>query len=265
METTRSQRARGANGLRHLWDVIRYRAVAELRAEATRTYAGYLWWVLQPLLMFAVYYVAFNYVVGSHRDHFAVFLFTGIILWQWFHVSVLRCAGSLIVSRALMQRVNLHKTVFPLSIILVNTIKFLVTLAILLVVLLAAGFTPGWSWLLLPALLAAQLLVIVACGCFAAMLSPFVPDFQHVLATILQLLFFVSGIIYDLSILPERIQRVLMLNPMAIVIGQTRELLMHHQTPQWGLLAIPLAESALVMGVSLMLLHRFNKVYPKLG
>ncbi len=251
--------------IKHLYHVVVYRALAELRAEATRTYAGFLWWIIQPLLMFGVYYIAFNYVIENRTENFALFLFTGIVLWQWFSVSVLRCSGSLIAARPLMQRVNLHKSVFPFSIILVNTFKFIITFVILVIVLAIAGFYPGWSWLSIPMLLAIELFIIMAVGCFSAMISPFIPDYQHILATVLQLMFFISGIIYDLSILPDRIQSVLGLNPMAIIISETRQVLMYNQLPNWSSLMIPLIQSALLFAFSIALLNRFDKVYPKIG
>ncbi len=257
--------ARPQSILRHTFDVVLYRAIAELRAEATRTYAGYLWWIMQPLLMFAVYFVAFNYVLSDPRPDFAVFLFSGIVLWQWFAVSVQRCAGSLIASRALMQQVNLHKSVFPFSIMLVNSVKFLVTLLILFVVLMIAGHKPGIAWLTLPLLLLVELLVIAGFGCFSAMFSPFVPDFQHILSTLLHLAFFLSGIIYDLAMLPDRYQRVLGLNPVAVIIEQTRGVLMHNTMPDPTRLLIPLLIGASLLLLSMVLLHRFDKVYPKIG
>ena len=249
----------------HLAHVVWYRALAELRAEATRTYAGYLWWILQPLLMFVVYFVAFKFVLQNRQDNFAVFLFTGIIFWQWFSVTVQRCSGSLITSRRLMLQVNLHKSVFPLSIILVNSAKFLVTLLILFAVLTVAGYTPSIVWVTLPLLLLIEFIVIAGFGCAAAMISPFVPDFQHILTTVLHLSFFVSGIIYDLSILPEQYQRFLGLNPMAIVISQVRGCLMDHQPPDFAMLTIPFITGSLLITFSIALIHRFDKVYPKLG
>jgi homopolymeric O-antigen transport system permease protein len=251
--------------LRHIAHVVSYRALAELRSEGSRTYAGYLWWIFQPLLMFGVYYIAFNFVMSNRTENFAIFLFTGIVLWQWFSVSVLRCSGSLISARALMQQVNLHKSVFPFSIVMVNTVKFCVTLFILFIVLQLAGFHPGAAWITLPILLLIELIVILAYGCFAAMISPFMPDFQNILSTILHLMFFVSGIIYDLSIMPDRVQAILKFNPMAILIRETRTVLMYNQMPHWSTLIIPVIQAFVVLSISLLLIHRFDKVYPKIG
>jgi homopolymeric O-antigen transport system permease protein len=251
--------------LAHLYNIVFYRAMSELRAETTRTYAGFLWWIINPLLSFGVYYIAFNFVVSSEIENFAIFLFTGIVLWQWFSLSVLRCSGSLIASRPLMQQVNLHKSIFPFSIIMVNSIKFLFTFLILFIVLQIAGFHPGMAWITLPLLLLIQLFVICAVGIFSAMISPFVPDFQHILTTVLHLMFFVSGIIYDLSIMPDRFRSILELNPMAILISQSRVVLMHNEYPDWSLLMIPIVSSTLLFCLSMVLLHRFDKIYPKIG
>lgn len=256
---------RAPSTLLHTLHVVWYRALAELRAEATRTYAGYLWWIIQPLLMFGVYYIAFNFVLKSRQEDYAVFLFTGIVIWQWFAVSVQRCSGSLIAARNLMLQVNLHKSVFPFSIVVVNSVKFLVTFGILFAVLLLAGHPPGLNWLWLPLLLFIELLTIAAFGCFSAMLSPFVPDFQHILTTMLQLAFFVSGIIYDLSVIPDPYQRILKLNPMAVIIEQTRSVLMSNATPDLTQLLLPLGCGLVVLCASLSLIHRLDKLYPKVG
>ena len=164
-----------------------------------------------------------------------------------------------------MLQVNLHKSVFPLSIMMVNSVKFLVTLLILFAVLLIAGIEPGAAWFALPVVLLVQLVLIAACGCFSAMLSPFVPDFQHILATILHLAFFVSGILYDLSVLPERLQTILSFNPMAVIIAESRNILLYNQWPDFGSLGVQLLIAIVLLTCSMMLIHRFDKVYPKLS
>ena len=262
---TISKQDANRSALKHAAHVVWYRAIAELRAEATRTYAGYLWWIIQPLLMFLVYFVAFSYVLKVRQEGYAIFLFSGIVLWQWFSVTVQRCSGSLISSRSLMLQVNLHKAVFPLSILMVNSVKFLVTLFILFAVLIFAGIEPGVAWIAIPMLLLVQFVLIAACGCFSAMLSPFIPDFQHILATILHLAFFVSGILYDLSALPEKYQRILGHNPMAVMIKESRTVLLENQWPDFGALGIQLVVAIVLFTCSMLLIHRFDKIYPKLS
>ena len=250
---------------RHMADIALYRAGAELRSEASRTYAGYLWWVVHPLLSLAVYYVAFEKILGRGGPGYATFLFCGIIFWQWFSSTVLRCSNSLIAARGLMQQVNLHKLVFPCSVVLVNLAKFAVTFVLLLVVLLLAGHAPALSWSALVPLLLLQVLLVVAFGCATASVSPFFPDFHHLLETTLQLLFFLSGIFFDAARLGPELQGLLRFNPLASLITQYRRVLLDGQWPEWGALAIPCAEVLVVLFLAVGAIHRFDKLYAKLS
>ena len=67
-----------------LADLVLYRSLSELRAEAKRSYAGLAWWIIRPLLSLAVYGLVLGVVFKSREDHFVVFLFSGIIAWEWF-------------------------------------------------------------------------------------------------------------------------------------------------------------------------------------
>lgn len=249
---------------RHLLEVVGYRAAAELRAEVKRTYAGFLWWIVQPVLTFGVYFVAFKWVLPD-RENFAVFLFTGITLWQWFHLSAMRSSQAIVGAGGLVQRVNLHKIVFPVSAILVNTVKFGVTLLVLVGVLIASGVPPTPAWLGLVPVLVVQLVVVAGVGCLLAGVTPFVPDVHLVFSTFLHLLFFVSGVLYDLGELPWPVADLLYLNPIAVLIDLSRGVLLEGEWPAPERLVLPLVEGIVLCAVAWGIIHRFDKVYPKYG
>lgn len=247
---------------RHLATIIVYRALAELRAETKRTYAGVLWWLIQPVLTFGVYFIAFNWVLPQ-RDNFAIFLFTGIAIWQWFLLSTLRASTAISAANALIQRVNLHKIVFPASVVLVNTIKFALVLVVLIVVLLFAGITPTLSWIAFIPILAILLIVILGVGCAVSAVSPFFPDINLIFSTLLHLLFFLSGIIYNLSALPPELANILYLNPLAVIIEESRHVLIDGQWPAWARLIRPTLTGLLLLAAAWVFINRFDKVYPK--
>ncbi len=252
-------------GWRHLRDVVSYRAAAELRAEASRTFIGYVWWIIHPLISLGVYYVAFQLIMKRGGDGYALFLFSGIIFWQWFQMSVLRCSGALIAARALIQQVRLHKVTFPLSVVLVNLFKFGITFVLLCVVLALNGHFPGWHWLSLVPLLLTQILLVVGIGCSVAAISPFFPDFQLILETTFQLLFFLSGIFFDVSTLSGPLHAVLEFNPMAVLISEYRTVMLDGSWFDPARIIIPLIQGAGAVCFGLWLLNRNDKVYAKLG
>lgn len=249
---------------KHLATVVVYRATAELRAESKRTYAGILWWVIQPIMTFGVYYLAFKWVMPQ-KDNFALFLFTGICVWQWFLLSTLRASTAIVAANALTQRVNLHKIVFPASVVLVNTIKFALVLAVLFTVLIIGGVYPSIEWAALIPVMFVLLVTILGVGCAISAVAPFFPDLTLVFATTLHLLFFLSGIIYDLSNLPPDIAELLYLNPLAVIIDETRHILLDHQWPDWARLLQPTLVGATLLAAAVLVINRFDKVYPKYG
>ncbi len=212
-------------------NIVSFRAMAELKSEATRTYAGFLWWIFEPLLSLAVYYVAFKYILHRATENFAIFLFSGIIVYRFFSGTVIRSATSISGSQGLMQLVYLHKSIFPLSVLLVNLVKFLVTVLLVMVIVWLSGIAPSWSYLALPVLVFVEMLVIAGVSMICAAITPFFPDFQLILDTIMQLLIFLSGVFYDTTTLSPRLQHLIRLNPVAVLVEQFRGILLNGKWP----------------------------------
>jgi len=251
--------------LRKYIDLILFRAAAELRNEGTRTYAGYLWWILEPLISLAVYYVVFKYILNHHTDHFVILLFTGIVIYRFFAGTVSRSAISIITGRGLMQLVYIHKTVFPLSILLVNLAKFLITFCLAVVACWFYGFLPSWAYLAIPVLILLMLVFTAGVSMICAAITPFFPDFQMILTTFLHLLFFISGIFYDIGALSPNLQTLSRLNPIAAVIEQFRLILIHRQWPVLESLVPFFFLSVFFFMIGWLLIHRFNRYFPKLN
>jgi lipopolysaccharide transport system permease protein len=246
-------------------NIVSFRAMAELRSEATRTYAGFLWWIFEPLLSLAVYYAAFKYIFHRETDNFAIFLFSGIIVYRFFSGTVIRSATSISGSQGLMQLVYIHKSIFPLSVLLVNLVKFLVTALLVIVVVWLSGIAPSWSYLALPVLVLVEMLVIAGISMICAAITPFFPDFELILDTLMNLLIFLSGVFYDTGTLSPRLQNIIRLNPVAVLVEQFRAILLNGKWPVPGPLIMALAESVIFIAIGWLLVNRFNRYFPKLS
>jgi lipopolysaccharide transport system permease protein len=242
-----------------------YRALSELRSEGTRTYAGYLWWILSPLMSLAVFYVAFEYILDRGTDNFVVFLFSGIVIYRFFAGTVTRGATSILDGQGLMQLVYLHKSIFPLTVVIVNLVKFLITLVLAVVVCWCFGLGPSWSYLGLPLLLVLLVALVSGTTMLCAAITPFIPDFKMVLETIVHLLMFLSGVFFDVSKLPAQMQQIIRWNPLASLIEQFRAVLMHGRWPDPVLLAPAMLVSAAMILIGGLLLHHFNRRYAKMS
>ncbi|MCH1550707.1 MAG: hypothetical protein L7T19_06050, partial [Pseudomonadales bacterium] len=78
-----------------IWGLITFKVYAELKAESNRTYAGYLWWVFEPLLFMAVYYFVFGVLFGRNTEDFVPFLLVGVTIWHWIQSSISHSASAI--------------------------------------------------------------------------------------------------------------------------------------------------------------------------
>ena len=246
-------------------DLVLYRGISELRAEASRSYLGIVWWVMEPLLYVGVFYLVFETGLRRGGEDFVPYLLCGLVPWKWFDGTVKTASNVLSSSVGLMGQLYLPKYLLPLSVLVTNTLKFFIILVILLVFLALMGanwLNPEFPWLALVVI--AQLLLILAVGGLAAALVPLLPDLRYVVSYGLTMLFFMSGIFFSLSDLSAEAQFYLKFNPMLHIIEAYRSILLHGAVPDFGGLGVVMLGSlVLLVGVAVMF-HKFDRTYPRI-
>jgi len=247
---------------KHYWSLIWYQSISNLKAESARGYLGILWWVIEPVLYMAAFYVVFS-IMKQHQGDAVEFLLCGLVVWRWFAGSLGQGANSLANGANLMRQVYIPKFVFPCVSIVSNVPKFFVVFVMLLLFLVFSGTDVSEAWYALPVLLLVELLVIAATVCFVAAIVPFFPDIQVIISNVILLLFFLSGVIFDISQAPEHIKVYLYLNPMVTLVEDFRLVLMQGFFPDWQPLLMISAASLLLLLLAAYILVRFDRIYPK--
>ena len=248
---------------RRTLDIILYRTYAELKSEAKRTYIGVLWWIIEPILFMSIFYFVFGVLFQRGTEDFVPFLLIGLALWRWFLSTVMECSSAITANRGLIQQVYVPNYVFPTIVILTNVAKFLVVLVILFVFLYLWGIPLTWHWLESILVLLSTLSFIVGFAYVFAALTPLLPDMKLLLENALRGLFFLSGIFYDISSLPEPYADWLRWNPIATVIDQLRKVLLWEESPAWNLLLGISAISLVLIIVGLTMMRRNESRYAK--
>lgn len=249
---------------RRYLSLVGFKTYADLRAESARTYAGVLWWIVEPVISMVVYYVVFSVILSRGGPGYVAFLFAGLIPWRWCQVSVLHGSNAILTERGLMQQVYLPKLVFPIVAFLTDTVKFLFVFILLLVFFVIAGFPIGVAHLSLIALLLVQAVLVASLTIVAASVVPFVPDARIALQQVMRLWFFLSGVFYDVNTFPEPMRSYLKLNPMAVILDGYRTVLIGGTWPSAAPLAVIGACSFLMLVFGVMVIMRFDYRYPKM-
>ena len=240
------------------------KSISDLIAEARQGYIGVLWWVIEPVLYLSVFYFIFVVVFDRGGRDDVAFLLTGLVVWKWFGSSIPKCANSISANVGLIRQIYIPKMVLPGMTIVTATFKFLIVFILLLVFLLVLGYSVNITWLALPVLLSIQFVVILSIGSVLAALVPFFPDLKFIIDNAMLLLFFLSGIFFDFSSVSPEVKSYLNLNPMLGVIEGYRSVLVSGNWPDWSLLIYIFVISLIILAFGWYLLHRYDRVYPKI-
>ena len=250
-------------GFRHHKNLILHKAWADFRAEAERTYLGVVWWVLDPLINMAIFYLVFGLFLGMGSHDFIPFLLTGLVVWRFIEATVVRASNSILQNVATVRQVSFRKVIFPLIAICTCVMEYFFSLALLFTVLLICGYRPGITWLAVPALLLVELLFVVALSLPLAVVVTFVPDVAKLISQGLRILFYLSGIFYTAKRLPPAIGPWLKVNPVVHVVEGMRDALMYGRWPSWGPLVLMGLASLVVAAGGWMLIGRFDPLFAK--
>jgi len=252
------------NTLTRYLELILYKTYADLRAETERTYLGFLWWIFEPIMYMTVFYIFFAFLLGHQTDDFVPFLLIGLTAWQWLKSCLTHGAETILGAHHIMQQIHLPKVIFPIILILTDSVKFLFIFTLLLIFIWGYGFKIGWPYLALPVLLLVQLLFTTALTFFLAAIVPFIPDLRFVLENFLLAVFFISGIIVKADIVPLAYREYYYLNPIVTLIESYRQILMSNTWPNhWALLTIGIV-ALLGIWLGARLINHFEYLYPKI-
>ena len=222
--------------LANLRQLFRYRALIsslvarELKARYRGSVLGFFWSFVNPLLLLVIYTVVFTVVLpGVHPpelEPYAVFMFCGILPWTWFSSSLLESSNVLVAGGNLIKKVLFPAEVLPIVTVLAGLVHFCLGLPILAAFLIyyRVPVTPT-DLLWLPLIVAIQLVLTVGLALLVSALTVHFRDVRDLLANLLTLWFFATPIIYPMTQAPERVRRLLNLNPFTHLVIAYQEVL----------------------------------------
>lgn len=190
----------------------------DLRVRYATSALGYLWSVLDPLVMSLIYWFVFTQVfqrgnIGA--EPYIVFLISGLLPWVWFNMSVSDFTRAFRKDARLVRSTAIPRSIWVNRIVVSKGVEFLFSLPVLAVFAVFAGATAGWGLLLLPVAVILQLMLLVGLGLLIAPLCVIWGDLERTTRLILRVMFYASPIIYSVADLPGVFGQLAILNPLA--------------------------------------------------
>jgi ABC-type polysaccharide/polyol phosphate export permease len=204
----------------------------EVKARYRGSLLGFIWSFLNPLLMILVYSLVFSVFLRFRVEHYAIFVFCGLLPWIWFSSSLAEGIPSIVTGSTMLTRVVFHAAVLPTVRVSSNLVNFLLSLPLLVIFLVATGFPIGFPLVALPALIVLQFFFTLGLVLLLSALNVFYRDVQHLVGNLLTLGFFLCPIIYPLHLVPERFRGLLYLNPMGLLVKGYQDVFYHYRLPE---------------------------------
>lgn len=261
-------------GRRRFVDLLWLMSVTEFRRTYFGTVFGYLWSLVRPLMLFGVLLFVFTQVfkVGASLHNYPVLLLLGIVQYTFFQEATTNAVTSVVAQEGVVRKTQFPRLVIPLSTVLTALFNFGLNLVVVLAFVLAWGVDPAWTWLLFPFALAALFVLTTAVSMILSVLYVRFRDVAIIWTVVAQMLFYATPILYPLGLeglLSDSIERVLMLNPLAVIFEQVRVWVLESGAPTpaeaaGGALYL-LPALAIYLGTCALAVWLFNREAPRIA
>ncbi|MBV9154752.1 MAG: ABC transporter permease [Acidobacteriaceae bacterium] len=193
-------------------------ALKELKIRYKRSVLGFLWALLNPMLLMIVLTIVFSTIMPFPIKHYAIFLLSVLLPWTFFSQSLSYAAESIVGNGDLIKKVRVAKLVFPVAAVVSNLINLLLSLIPLVLLVLVMRHPFHLTWLYLPVPLLALTILTLGATFFFAVANVYYRDVAHILQILLQILFYVTPILYAEDFFPAKYRWVFKLNPLVYVL-----------------------------------------------
>lgn len=235
-----------------------------LKVHYKQTILGVLWVIFQPLVSTGIFSIFFGKIAQMQSDNlpYPLFVFSGLILWFFFSNSLSAISDVMVSEQNLIKKVYFPKIILPIAILLTNSIDFAINLAVFILFALLQGYFPNSMFIVF--LLVGIFLTSVSAlglGLFLMSLNVKYRDVRYILPFFIQLLLFLTPVIYPLSIVGGMNKFILALNPVTSSIMILRASIDDSSLMQPELIIISLLSSLIILAIGIFYFHKTEKYF----
>lgn len=252
--------------IRELWQ---YRELAyffvwrDIKVRYKQTAIGAMWAVFQPLMAMVVFSIFFGKFAGipSEGIPYPIFVYSGILFWNYFSFGLTHSSNSMVENGSIIKKIYFPRLIIPISSSLTGLVDFFFAMLVLILLMIYYRYLPHLGIVLyVPLLLLTTFLTSIGLGCLLASINVKYRDVRYALPFFIQILMFLTPVIYPVSIVGEQYRWLLALNPMASVIETARAVLFG--TPiNPALLAISIGMAVFIFIVGIMYFRKTERFF----
>ena len=253
------------NGLRVRWEKYSFLFKQLVKRDFTRKYKrtvlGMAWSVLSPLMNLLIMWVVFSNLFGTNVDHFAIYLFSGQLIFSYFSDATSMGMTALLNNAGIFTKVNVPKYLFLFSQNVSSLINFGLTLVIYFLFVAIDGLPFTWKFLLLLYPICCLVVFNLGLGLILSALQVFFRDMQYLWGIATQMIMWVSAIFYSIDSYSELGRNLFLLNPIYLYIRYFRKIVIDGAIPSVGFHALAAFDAILVFVLGCCMYKRYNQEF----
>jgi len=238
--------------------------VRDLRVRYSTSVLGYLWSILDPLVMAGIYWFVFTQVFhrGAGNEPYIVFLLTALLPWMWFNGAVSDSTRAYIREAKLIRSTKIPRTIWVVRLVLSKGIEFIASIPVLAIFAIATGAELHWQAVFFIVAIALQAILTVGVGLIVAPLVIFFRDLERATKLALRFLFYASPIIYGITDLPKSLHLIASFNPLVGILSMYRAAFFPEQL-DLVTIGIGAVVSLAILGVGILVFSRTERAVLK--
>jgi lipopolysaccharide transport system permease protein len=229
--------------LRELWEyreLLFFFAWRDIKVRYRQTVMGVLWAIIQPLLTMVIFSLFFGRLANIPSDGlpYPVFSFAALVPWTFFANALTQASNSLVLSGNMLKKIYFPRLALPIATVFAGVVDFALAFIVLLCIMLYYGLVPTANILWLPFFALLALITSIGVSLWLAAMNVQFRDVRYTIPFITQAWLFVTPIAYPSSLLPDSLQIVYGMNPMAGVVEGFRWALLGTDTAPGPMLIV---------------------------
>ena len=222
-------------------DLFYFLTWRDVKVKYKQTFIGALWAIFQPFMTMVVFTVIFGKFAKMPSDGipYPIFVYTGLIFWTLFSSSLSHASNTFMENQQIVTKVYFPRIILPVSSVITNIVDFLIASIILVGMMIYYQYLPSfWGLVIFPLLIIMTIFSTLGIGLLFGSLNVKYRDVRFILPFFIQLLIFITPVIYPVSMVSEKFRWILGLNPMSGVIDTARVSILGVGQIDWLLLGV---------------------------
>lgn len=251
--------------IKKYWNYAVYASKSELKGEIANSHLGWMWWFLDPLLFMLVYTFIAQVIFRKSEQYFPIYVFIGLQCWNFFSKTVKGSVKIVRANKGIIAKVYLPKVILIITKIMINGFKMFVSFLVVVIMMVIYRVPVDWHLLFLVPLFIGLVVLTFGISTILMHFGVYVEDLANIVAVVLQLCFYMTGIFYSIEKrVPAPYNMVLLRgNPIAYLVYEIRNSILYEITPDMLICVLWIAAGILLCILGINLVYKSENNYVK--